>query len=107
VKTQKDFGVGWTLDLKGGSYEHNRTPGEGWEITKGGGLFSFPCQTVNETLPHVTEVRLSDREFYVFALTLLNPDATLGGCFADPGFNFIAGSTPGATLQILGNTRIF
>ena len=101
-KRQGDFGVGWTLDLRQGTYTNNRTPGEGWQIASG----FLPCQTVQETLSHLTSIRLSDREIYRFALRLSSPAATLGGCFARARFDFVDGPVPGATLQILGNTDV-
>lgn len=97
-----DFGIGWTLDLRQGSYTNNRTPGEGWQIASG----FLPCQAVQETLSHLTSIRLSDREIYRFALRLSSPAATIGGCFARARFDFVDGPVPGATLQILGNTDV-
>jgi len=35
VKTQRDFGVGWTLGISQGTYQNNRIPGEGWQILPG------------------------------------------------------------------------
>jgi RHS repeat-associated protein len=105
VKTRENFGVGWTLDVLRGEVTHNRTPGRGWEIVASGGLLGIPCQVVNETSSHLTEVRLSDREFYEFRLVIVNP--TLGsGCPATAQFQFVNGSTPGASLEILGNTGV-
>lgn len=104
VKSTEDFGVGWTLDIGRGFYQHNRTPGLGWEILPG--RFGFPCQTVNELRSHITQVRLSDRESYTFALTLSNAAGVMGGCEATASFRFIDGETVGATLDILGNTQV-
>ena len=72
MKTREDFGIGWTLDVKRGHYQHNRTPGQGWPILPGQGL-GLPCIAVSEAASHFTEVRLSDYEFYTFALTLSSP----------------------------------
>jgi RHS repeat-associated protein len=107
VKTNEDFGIGWTLDVKRGFYEHNRTPGEGWQILSSGGTLPLPCETVSETATHITQVRLSDYEFYTFALTLSNPIAVIGGCEATASFAFVDGRRPGATLQILDPTGVF
>lgn len=98
-----DFGVGWTLELRQGSYRNNRKPGLGWEIESG----FLPCQQVREKLSHSTVVRLSDAEVYRFRLNLASPAATTGGCFADARFEFVDGPVPGATLAILGNTEVF
>jgi RHS repeat-associated protein len=102
-KRSLDFGYGWTLDVRQGSYRNNRKPGEGWRIVDG----LLPCQTVQETLPHLTTVRLSDREIYRFKLALTRPAITAGGCFAEAGFAFVDGPVPGATLEIQGNTSVF
>ncbi|MES1240686.1 MAG: RHS repeat-associated core domain-containing protein [Acidobacteriota bacterium] len=102
-KRSLDFGHGWTLEVRQGSYRNNRTPGEGWRIVDG----LLPCQTVQETLPHLTTVRLSEREIYRFRLALTRPAVTAGGCFAEAGFAFVDGPVPGATLEILGNTSVF
>ena len=109
VKTQRDFGVGWSLDIKSGKYQNNRPPGEGWIINDQPFLGSFlPCiGGVTETRSHFTEVRLSDREFYLFVLTLtgLNLGIT-GACEATASFRFIDGTTPGARLDILDGTSV-
>ena len=107
VKTGEDFGVGWTLDVKRGFYQHNRTPGEAWQILSSGGFPIFPCRTVSETAEHLTEVRLSDFESYRFALTLSNLAAISGGCTATATFSFVDGRRPGATLEILDGTDVF
>lgn len=101
-KRQGDFGVGWSLDVRQGSYRNNRTPGDGWQIASG----FLPCQTVQETLSHLTSIRISDREIYRFRLRLTSPAAVTGGCFAQAGFSFVDGPVPGATLGILGNTQV-
>lgn len=106
MKTQGDFGIGWTLMIRQGSYVHNRTPGEGWQINPGSGFPSLPCMEMIETASHFTEVRLSDTEYYRFRIALENPSATTGGCFADARFDFVDGWMPGATLQILGNRQV-
>ncbi|MGH3861153.1 DUF6531 domain-containing protein, partial [Actinokineospora sp.] len=102
-KRSLDFGYGWTVEVKQGSYRNNRPPGEGWRIVKG----FVPCQSVQETKPHLTTVRLSDREVYRFRLRVSNAAPTIGGCFAQASFVFVDGPVPGATLSILGNTELF
>jgi RHS repeat-associated protein len=106
VKTSQDFGVGWTLDVKRGTYENNRTPGEAWQILPSG-FPLLPCQTISETADHLTQVRISDFESYTFAFTLSNPARVAGGCTATAGFRFVDGRRPGATLDILGGTDVF
>ncbi len=61
---QRDFGVGWSLDIRQGSYRNNRTPGVGWQLQTG----FLPCDTVLESKSHLTVVRLSDQEVHRFAL---------------------------------------
>ncbi|MEA2562211.1 MAG: hypothetical protein QOH06_3715 [Acidobacteriota bacterium] len=102
-KSVGDFGYGWNLELRHGSYRNNRKPGLGWEIESA----FLPCRQVKETLTHSTVVRLSDAETYRFRLRLTQPAASIGGCFAEAGFEFMDGSTPGATLTILGGTEVF
>lgn len=102
-KRSRDFGFGWTLDVHQGSYRNNRTPGDGWRIVKA----FLPCQSTQETKPHLTTIRLSDRETYRFRLRLTSPAITAGGCFAQASFAFVDGPVPGSTLSILGNTNVF
>jgi YD repeat-containing protein len=104
VKAREDFGIGWTLDVRRGFYQHNRTPGEGWQILPGG--LGLPCLNISETASHLTEVRLSDYESYTFALALSNPAAITGGCTATASFRFLDGRRPGATLEILDGTDV-
>jgi RHS repeat-associated protein len=106
IKTQGDFGVGWTLQLRQGSYEHNRDPGQGWRILPSSGPLPLPCRTTTETAFHVTQIWLSDREFYAFKLKLVNPAVLIGGCVAEARFDSFDGSTGGAKLEILGNTQV-
>lgn len=101
-KRKGDFGVGWTLNIRQGSYRNNRQPGEGWQFASG----FLPCQFIRESLGHVTTIRLSDREIYRFKLSLGSGAPTLGGCFAQARFDFVDGPVPGATLAILGNTQV-
>jgi RHS repeat-associated protein len=109
VKTKEDFGIGWTLDIKRGLYRHNRTPGLGWTINDlpapGGAL---PCiGGTTETRSHRTEVRLSDRESYVFELRIANANLGItGACEGTASFHFIEGTRPGATLEIIDGTSV-
>ncbi|WP_177418136.1 IPT/TIG domain-containing protein [endosymbiont of Lamellibrachia barhami] len=106
-KTSGDFGIGWDLDLRRGEFTHNRAPGEGWYFASSRPPFPVPCQRVSETLPHITEVSLSETEYYYFSPGMTNMSSTLGGCFADALFQNIGGTHPGAELQILGNVEVF
>ncbi|MCP3936384.1 MAG: hypothetical protein GY708_13540, partial [Actinomycetia bacterium] len=99
----RDFGVGWSLDIRQGSYRNNRTPGDGWQIQTG----FLPCDTVLESKSHLTVVRLADQEVYRFALRLADGAPTGGGCFATARFDYIDGPLPGTTLEILGNDQVF
>jgi RHS repeat-associated protein len=104
VKTREDFGIGWTLDIARGTYEHSRTPGEAWQILPGGS--NLPCRTVSEAASHLTQVRLSDYEFYTFALTLSDPRPLSGGCEATASFRTVGGRRVGATLEIMDGTDL-
>ncbi|MCP3938847.1 MAG: RHS repeat protein, partial [Actinomycetia bacterium] len=100
---QRDFGVGWSLDVHQGSYRNNRPPGDGWQLQTG----FLPCDTVLESKSHLTVVRLSDQEVYRFALRLADGTPTTGGCFATARFDFVDGPLPGTTLEILGQSQVF
>ncbi len=104
-KQRRDFGIGWTLDLRRGSYRNNIKPGDGWQIVAGGPL---PCQSSLETKPHLTTIRLSDQELYQFRLDLERPAVVLGGCFAEATFKFVDGPLGAGdpTLEILGNRDV-
>ena len=106
VTEARDFGVGWSLGVRQGAYQNNREPGRGWQIVESAGPLGLPCQVVRETLFHVTQIWLSDREFYTFRLALQNPAPVVGGCVAEARFVFLDGSTPGATLEALGGTEV-
>lgn len=107
---QGDFGMGWHLDVgASGTYKNNRQPGEGWNITSGGGFLHPPCSNSNETKSHVTEVRFSDTEFYRFRLmvNMYGYGSSIGGgCLGDVYFQQIGG-IPGAALAILDETAVF
>ncbi len=98
-----DFGFGWTLEIRQGSLVHNRVPGTQWRIAAG----VLPCQQALELAPHLSTIRLSDREIYRFRPVLASLATTGGGCFANVGYQFVDGPVPGATLQVLGNTTVF
>ena len=100
---QGDFGQGWTLDIRQGSYRNNRPPGDGWQFETG----FLPCDSIFETKSHLTTIRLSDREIYRFRLRLSDGASTQGGCFSEAGFEFVDGPVPGATLEIVGNSSVF
>ncbi len=102
-----DFGVGWTLDIRQGSYKNNRPPGEGWQIVTSEPPNPFPCAGVIETDSHVTTVRLSDREIYRFRPRVRNVIPSVGRCDGDVDFVFVDGPLPGTTLEIVGNDRVF
>ncbi|HVG10277.1 MAG TPA: RHS repeat-associated core domain-containing protein [Thermoanaerobaculia bacterium] len=101
-RRQGDFGIGWRLELRQGSYRNNRKPGEGWQFAQG----FLPCEHILETRGHITTIRLSDREVYRFKLALERGAPTLGGCFGRARFDFIDGPIPGATLTVLGNNEV-
>lgn len=106
-KQQGDFGIGWALDIRQGTYESNRPPGDGWQIVDSPPPVSFPCVGGVETKSHLTTVRLSDEEIYRFKLEVFNTGAAGGGCIGKTRFAYIDGPTPGASLDILGNVDVF
>ena len=98
-----DFGFGWELELKSGSYRTNRGSGDGWNIAQG----FLPCDTAQELRSHLSTVKLSDREIYRFRPVLTQLAPGVGGCYGVAGFAFVDGPVPGATLAVLGNSNIF
>ena len=105
VKARQDFGVGWSLEIKSGFFQHNRIPGEGWQILPGGS--GLPCLNSSQNVEHLTQVRLSDSESYTFAPIFSNLAGATGGCVATAGYRFVDGRRPGATLEILDGTDVF
>ncbi len=101
VKSVRDFGVGWTLNVRQGKFEHSRPMDQDWEI-RAGGFLGLPCQTSAENAAHTTELRLGERERYVFRPTLTPGGIMLGGCQVSVGYEPVYSSTPGrAQLDIL------
>lgn len=101
-KQRGDFGIGWRLSLRQGSYKNNRKPGDGWQFDQR----FLPCDAIGETRGHQTTIRLSDREIYRFKLSLFQGVPTQGGCFARAHFDFVDGPILGATLDILGSDQV-
>ena len=106
-KSRGDFGVGWRLEIRQGTYRNNVSPGDGWQIVASQPPNPFPCAGGVETQAHLTTVRLSDQEVYRFRLALANTGPSLGGCVGRAHFEYVDGPVPGATLEILGNTDVF
>lgn len=103
-RSQGDFGHGWTLDIRSGTYRNNRKTGDGWFFPTGGG-FTTPCTETTESKFHVTEIRFSDSEYYRFK-QVMTPNGFLGGgCDVIASFEWVGG-LPGATLDIIGNTGL-
>jgi YD repeat-containing protein len=75
-------------------------------VTSGGGPFGLPCTVVTEPRSHVTELRLSDREFYLFRPRLTKLAAVVGGCVGTVAYEFVDGTLSGATLEVLGNRDV-
>lgn len=94
-----DFGMGWTLDIRSGSYRNNRKPGDGW-VLRNSGPFTLPCTEVVETKFHATEIRFSNTEFYRFRPEVTPLGAVSGGCDALITYEQVGG-LPGATLESL------
>lgn len=103
VHRKGDFGQGWELEVKAGSYRTNRPTGDGWNIAHG----FLPCDTAQEWKSHISTVKLSDREIYRFRPVLSQLAPGVGGCYGVAGFAFVDGPVPGATLQAMGGTNIF
>jgi YD repeat-containing protein len=102
VKTQEDFGHGWELDISAGEVMHKVEFDLGWVIATLDDPLSFPCTVVLDQTRHLTEIRVSERERYVFRPVLANTFPYSGGCRADVGFELVDGTTPNAELAIIG-----
>jgi hypothetical protein len=99
-----DLGFGWKLELRAASVTHNRPPGEGWILSQTG-PFDALCQQTTETRSHLTEVRLSDEEFYVFKLGVDGTALFAGGCEGEARFDTLGGSARGRVRQRAGWRR--
>ncbi len=102
-----DFGAGWNMSLRNGTYINNRPPGEGWSIVSSQPPFIFPCAGSIEQKDHLTTIRLSDAEVYRFRTVLEQTGPSLGGCLARSVFQFVDGPVPGATLHAFGDNLVF
>jgi RHS repeat-associated protein len=102
-KTADDLGVGWSLDVASGRVQHKQAVSAGWQIDPSQPPWSWPCSDVRELGPHATEVRLSESEAYTFKPVVRQPSAVFGGCMGEIAFEQTGGTTPGATLQVIGN----
>ncbi len=105
-----DFGNGWQLRVvDNATYTNNRALGDGWFVARGGGFFNWPCSVADERKYHITEIRISDTEFYKFALQAEFfglASSISGGCTGQVSFTQVGGN-PGATLDILGSIDVF
>ena len=103
-----EFGYGWSLDIKRGGASHNRAVGDGWGIYTGQDD-SFPCQRVAEQKSHFTEIRLSDREQYIFRAVVVPPGkfgGVSGHCNGHVLYDFVDGTMGGADLVIVGDNEV-
>ncbi len=100
-KREGDYGYGWRLDVRAGSIRHNRPVGDGVSIYTSNAPFSLPCQEQFEQKSHFTEVRLSDREYYLFRPIFANVQPISGACEAEVFFEFVDGSDGVAELVSL------
>ena len=107
-----DFGFGWTLDIRQGTYRTNGPVGLNWEIAEGyeyaeGYPILVPCHDSVELRGHTASVRLSDQEYFRFQPILYDMGPTLGGCHGKVGFTAVSGFTPGAKLEVVGGNEVF
>ena len=106
-KELRDFGVGWSLDIRQGSYRNNRAPGDGWQIVASQPPTPFPCVGAVETKSHLTVVRLSDQEVYRFRPLVIDTIPGVGRCDGRVVFEYVDGPLPGTTLEIIGNDLVY
>jgi hypothetical protein len=104
IKSKRDFGIGWLVETRQGSFQHNRTPGVGWQISRVVDHSAFPPASGGTgRARHHHKLR---HRVLPLRPRLVPAGATLGGCFASARYVFLDGETPGATLSILGNTEV-
>ncbi|MCA9544650.1 MAG: hypothetical protein KC613_09685 [Myxococcales bacterium] len=108
VKTNEDFGVGWTLDIRQGRLEHNKPIDEGWQFQRGGFLGLDQCAGASATEVKLTEFHLSESRSYTFrpVLTSLGSGGH-GICWAQLNFQFVKSKGGGrAKLEMVGFNQL-
>ena len=105
VPDQGDFGVGWQLDIRQGSIQHNYPLGEGVALYTAEGDW-IPCQRFEDQLGHYAEVRLSDDEWYLFRPIVPDPGAISGGCGGHVNYEQVDGTRPDAVLTPIGENLV-
>ena len=106
-KQPRDFGVGWSLEVRQGSYRNSRMPGDGWQIVASQPPSPFPCAGAVETKSHLTVIRISEREIYRFRPTVIDTTPGIGRCDGRVVFEYVDGPLPGTTLEIIGNDLVY
>ena len=106
-KQPRDFGVGWSLEVRQGSYRNSRMPGDGWQIVASQPPSPFPCAGAVETKSHLTVIRISEREIYRFRPTVIDTIPGIGRCDGRVVFEYVDGPLPGTTLEIIGNDLVY
>lgn len=96
-----DFGFGWKLDVKRGTAQHNRIIGDGYAMYTVQGDFT-QCSHSFAQKSHFTEIRISEREHYIFTPVISNGYAATGSCEGEVFFDYVDGTLDGATLDIIG-----
>ncbi|CAB1078125.1 hypothetical protein D1AOALGA4SA_5890 [Olavius algarvensis Delta 1 endosymbiont] len=108
-KSQGDFGYGWKLNVKQGTYRNNIKPGDGWIIESSASGLQVPCSIETETKHHFTVIQISDIESYRFRFNVTMFGAgslAAGGCLGIAAFEQVGGLA-GASLDILGSSDVF
>ncbi|MGA1841632.1 MAG: PKD domain-containing protein [bacterium] len=67
VKTKKDFGVGWSVDILDVELSENQTPGDDWYAVNTGSTF-FPNWELRSSKIHLVLVRFPDGKTDVFEM---------------------------------------
>ena len=105
--TVGDFGHGWTLSIfQKGKYSNNIPTGEDWVVQPSGGFIPFNCSVAVENQLHVTEIRISDTEFYQF-VPIVNILETFSSICEGTVTYQQVGGVPGATLVPLGGNDVY
>lgn len=104
-----DFGHGWTLKvLHEAQYNNNIPPGEAFDsvgVHQGFGIFTT-CGGTPQNSTQITEIRISDVEFYQFRAQI-NASETISSICEGTASFVQTGGVPGASLTPLDGNAVF
>ncbi|MBM3240282.1 RHS repeat protein [Candidatus Poribacteria bacterium] len=102
VKTKKDFGVGWSLDILDVDLRENRKMGDGWSVVNTGGV--WPNWELRPSKVHIVVVTYPDGKTDVFDMVAYLDDPSRPTGLAYATFESRSGTT--STLEPLGGVTL-